>query len=223
MAPVSKKLQESLGLPLLNDLFATGEEDSLYGTNEPTSKTSNKKMSIPDFEDILREAERDDDIDDDEIDEDSDYFDPDVNEETIRTNKISNKIVESSMPPLPPSLPQIILSDDNQKDHENEMDVFSKKVESKADDLIELAYSVDPKAAGSILAAATKMLQLSLDAKKNKRSTQLDMAKIQLEAIRIEKMAAAPTQQQGNIPVGDIPPNARIVSREDLMKRIKKD
>ena len=103
------------------------------------------------------------------------------------------------------------------------MDEFSKKVESKADDLIELAYSVDPKAAGSILAAATKMLQLSLDAKKNKRSTQLDMAKIQLEAIRIEKMTTHQNQQQGNIPVGDIPPNARIVSREDLMKRIKKD
>ena len=66
-------------------------------------------MSIPDFEDILREAEKDDGIEDDdeEFDEDGDYIDPDDVDETIKTAKISNKIVETSMPPIPPALPQL--------------------------------------------------------------------------------------------------------------------
>lgn len=194
---ISRKIQQSLGLPLLNELFDTEELERMV---EPDYEKNHKISSTIDT-DIL------DDDDDDNFDDD------DYTPEERKNNSISNKMVNAIMP-------QIMVTDNNQLQHEQEMDEFSEKVEAKADDLIELAYSVDPKAAGAILGAATKMLQLSLDAKKNKRSTQLEIAKLQLEAIKLERTTTQ--AQPNNIPeVGNIPANARILSREEMMKKLK--
>jgi galactokinase/mevalonate kinase-like predicted kinase len=111
---------------------------------------------------------------------------------------------------------EIMVNDDEQISHESAMTDFADTAQAKAEDLIELGYSVDPKAAGSILGAAAKFMALALEAKKSIRDTQLQMTKIQIEAMKIAKMPAI----ANNTPATDMSAPGAKIDRNELIKKL---
>lgn len=112
---------------------------------------------------------------------------------------------------------ELTVSDDEQIAHEESMVEFAETAQSKAEDLIELGYSIDPKSAGSVMGAAAKFMSLALEAKKSIRDTQLQMAKLQIEAMKIAKMPAIPSGTNASNPEL---PQAKSFDRNDLIQQL---
>ena len=117
---------------------------------------------------------------------------------------------------------ELTVNEDEQIAHEELMTEFAETAQTKAEDLIELGYSIDPKSAGSVMGAAAKFMSLALEAKKSIRDTQIQMAKLQIEAMKISKMPSIPATNNGQLSTnGDTPnPTAKSYDRNELLKNL---
>ena len=97
--------------------------------------------------------------------------------------------------------------------HDDEMDELAELAKQAHKDLQELGMNVEVKHAGEIFSSSSAMLKIAVDAKNLKVEKKLKLLKLQLDKMRIDKMAG----QDSNTVEG----TAVTMDRNEILKQLR--
>ena len=103
---------------------------------------------------------------------------------------------------------------DGYDQHDAEMDELAKLAIDAHKDLQELGMNVEVKHAGEIFSSSSQMLKIAVDAKNLKVEKKLKLLKLQLDKMRIDRMAKTDDANTVN-------GTATVLDRNEILKQLR--
>lgn len=98
--------------------------------------------------------------------------------------------------------------------HDDEMDTLADLAVNAHKDLQDLGMNVEVKYAGEIFSSSSQMLKIAVDAKNNKVEKKLKLLRLQLDKMRLDKMAK---EESNNTLDG----TAIALDRNEILRQLK--
>lgn len=118
-------------------------------------------------------------------------------------------------------LDDALIDPDGSRQHAKEMDEIHDAALTAHRDMIDMAFNMEPKNAGSIMEPAARMLEIALKASQNKTDAKMKSIKLKMEKEKHDHELKK-NQEEGVIQ-GEISPRGQLMDRNELLKNLKQN
>lgn len=143
-----------------------------------------------------------------DLDDEIDSTSVDISSDNITVDEISQALDHAT------ELEKEFKKIDSFDAHDKEMDEIASLAKTSYEDLFEIASNTEIRYAAEIFAVSNNMLKLVLDAKNSKIDKKLKLLRLQIDKMRVDKMAAADNANTVNS-------SAVVLDRNEILKHIK--
>jgi len=119
------------------------------------------------------------------------------------------------------NLDDALIDPDGSRQHAKEMDEIHDAAMTAHRDMIDMAFNMEPKNAGSIMEPAARMLEIALKASQNKTDAKMKSIKLKMEKEKHDHDLKK-NQEEGVI-TGEVTPRGQLMDRNEILKTLKQN